>query len=136
MKKLVSIILIFIIIIYISIKDSQTEFKKLPKGSNLKKFNSVNWKNDDSINPDDNLISDREKMLHDLVNNILPNKSKEEIEKILGLSLNTPYFKSSNKDLIYYLGPERDHMMNIDSEWLLIWLDKSNKFEKYKIVND
>jgi len=132
MKKLLSIILILVIAIYIL----QTEFKKLPNGSDLKKFNSFIWKNNNSNNQDNNSISEREKMLKDLVTNILPKKNKDEIEKILGASLQTSYFKSSNKDLIYYLGPERDHMINIDSEWLLIWLNDSNKFEKYKIVND
>lgn len=109
---------------------------ELPNGSDLRKFDSAVWKNDSSTEPDDNLISEREKMLKDLVENVLPGKIKKEIEKLLGKSLETSYFASINKDLIYYMGPERDNYMNIDSEWLLIWLDESGKYEKYKIMND
>ncbi|NQY94073.1 MAG: hypothetical protein HRT43_07900 [Campylobacteraceae bacterium] len=76
-------------------------------------------------------------MLHDLLYNILPNKNKSEIESILGLSLKTDYFSSMDYDLIYYLGPQRDgYIMNIDSEWLLIFLDNQNKFHNYRIMND
>jgi len=75
-------------------------------------------------------------MLKDIVENILPGNNKQEIENLLGPSLGTSYFSSLNKDLIYYLGPERDGLFNIDSEWLLIWLDKDGKFERYMIAND
>ena len=75
-------------------------------------------------------------MLKDVVENILPGKNKAEIEKLLGQSLKTNYFRSVDKDLIYYLGPQRDSFLNIDSEWLLIWLDEKGVFERYKIAND
>ena len=107
-----------------------------PNGSDLRKFDSAVWQNESSTEPDNNLISEREKMLKDLVENVLPGKTKNEIEKLLGESLTTPYFASINKDLIYYMGPERDNYMTIDSEWFLIWLDESGKFEKYKLIND
>ena len=109
---------------------------KFPNGSDLKKFDSAIWQNESSTEPDDNLISEREKMLKDLVENVLPGRTKKEIEKFLGKSLETSYFSSINKDLIYYMGPERDSFMNIDSEWLLIWLDESGKFEKCKLIRD
>ena len=59
-----------------------------------------------------------------------------KFEKILGKSLETSYFKSIDKDLIYYMGPQRDSYMKIDSEWLLIWLDESGRFKKYRLMND
>ena len=130
MKKLLLSILSFFGIYFF------LTYSKLPNGSNLKKFNSRIWKTSNSIQGDKNLVSEREKMLQDLIYNVLPNKNKDEIEQLLGKSLDTPYFQSIHKDLIYYLGPERDNVINIDSEWLLIWLDKSNKFKKYRIVND
>jgi len=105
----------------------------LPKGSNLIKFGSTVWQENNSFVPDDKGISERQKMLKDLVENVLPKKTEDEIEKLLG----TPYEKSINGDLIYYLGPERDsYFGNIDSECLLICLDKSSMFKKYEIVND
>jgi len=108
----------------------------LPKESNLRKFDSVSWLSESSTNPDNNSISEREKMLKDLVENVLPGKTKDEIEKILGKSLETTYFASMDKDLIYYMGPERGSFINIDSEWLLIWLDESGRYKKYKLMND
>jgi hypothetical protein len=110
--------------------------REFPNGSDLRKFDSAIWQNESSTEPDDNLISEREKMLKDLVENVLPGKTKNEIEKFLGKSLTTSYFASINKDLIYYMGPERDSYMNIDSEWLLIWIDESGRFEKCKLMND
>ncbi|MFH0947636.1 MAG: hypothetical protein V1833_01375 [Elusimicrobiota bacterium] len=107
----------------------------LPIGSNLLKFNSIEWKAKSS-GEDVNGISKREKMLKDIVVNILPGKSRDEMEKLLGPSLEATYFKDSGRDLIYFLGPERASLFNIDSEWLLIWFDENGKFEKYKIVND
>ncbi len=125
------------ILVALLILPSCSNKRDLPNGSDLLKFDSVIWQSESSTKPDDNLISKREKMLQDLVENILPGKPQNEIEKLLGKSLETPYFSSINKDLIYYLGPERDNYFgNIDSEWLLIWLDESDKFEKYELRND
>ena len=132
MNKKITVLIVLLFFIFIAYLNTSN----LPKGSDLKKFDSIIWQNESSIQPDKNFISEREKMLEDLVENILPRKNKNEIEKLLGKPLKTPYFSSSDKDLIYYLGPERDNYMNIDSEWLLIWLDEANKFQKYKVVND
>ena len=75
-------------------------------------------------------------MLKDVIEKILPGKSRQEIESALGPSLETHYFSSLDKDLIYYLGPERDGFFTIDSEWLLIWVDEDGKFKRYRIAND
>jgi len=42
----------------------------------------------------------------------------------------------TGRDLIYVLGPQRDSYFTIDSEWLLIWLDKKGRFARYTIAND
>lgn len=105
-----------------------------PSGSDLSNFSSEFWQQNAST-AWNNGISEREKMLKDLVENVLPGKSKDEIEQLLGESLDTPYFRSIDKDMIYYLGPQRDSL-GVDSEWLLIWLDEEGYFTKYRIVND
>jgi hypothetical protein len=109
--------------------------RALPTGSDIKSFDSTVWKSESSTNWNEG-ISVREQMLKDVVEKVLPGKNRQEIENALGPSLETNYFRSLDKDLIYYLGPERDHLFNIDSEWLLIWLDESDRFKRYRILND
>lgn len=43
---------------------------------------------------------------------------------------------STDRDLIYLLGPKRDFLSAIDSERLLIWPDETGMFERYEIAND
>lgn len=126
---------VFLLLILLSISGC-SHSNELPSGSDIRTFDSLIWRDKSSVQSDDNSISEREKMLKDLVENVLPGKTKNEIENLLGKSLETSYFKSIDKDLIYYLGPQRDNFMNIDSEWLLIWLDASGKFKEYRVVND
>ena len=66
----------------------------------------------------------------------LPGRSRAEIEQILDPSPDTPYFKSIGRDLIYLTGPERNSFISIDSEWLLIWVDKQGIYERHAIVSD
>lgn len=75
-------------------------------------------------------------MLADLLNRVLPGKSRSEIEALLGPSLETSYFQDSDKDMIYTLGPERGGFLNMDSEWLLIWLDKEGRYSRFRIRTD
>ena len=126
---------IFLLLIFFALAGC-SQSNDLPSGSDTRTFDSLVWQDKSSVQSDDNGISEREKMLKDLVENILPQKTESEIENLLGKSLETAYFKSLDKDMIYYLGPERDNFMNIDSEWLLIWLDDSGKFKEYRVVND
>lgn len=81
-------------------------------------------------------ITPRQKMLADVVRNVLPGRARAELDQALGPSLETFYFSSTGRDLIYPLGPERDSWFGIDSERLLIWLDESGRFRRYAIVND
>lgn len=66
----------------------------------------------------------------------LPAKTRNEVERLLGPSLVTPYFKGTKRDLIYFLGPERSSYFKIDSEWLLIWLDAQGRFDHYRMSTD
>jgi hypothetical protein len=75
-------------------------------------------------------------MLGSVVERLGPSQSGVDIEALLGPSLETPYFESTGRDLIYILGPQRDSLFGIDSEWLLIWLDDSGHFERYDIYTD
>jgi hypothetical protein len=108
----------------------------LPEGSMLMRFASVVWRQETSIESDAGGISVRQKMLGDLVENVLPGRSRAYIESILGPSLDTSYFRHTGRDLMYVLGPERNSYFAIDEEWLLIWLDARGRFERYAIVTD
>lgn len=131
----VSLLLNFIILTPLIIAVHQYIPRALPTGSDTKPFDSVVWKSESSTDWNDG-ISKREQMLKEVVEKILPGKSRQEIESALGPSLQTSYFSDSDKDLIYYLGPERDGLFSIDSEWLLIWMGEDGNFKKYIIVND
>lgn len=110
--------------------------RPLPTGSHLQSFDGAVWRDPRSAQYVEGDITPRQKMLADVVKNVLPGRRRAALEEILGSSLETPYFKSSGRDLIYVLGPQRDSYFAIDSEWLLIWLDKDGRFERYAIVTD
>ena len=108
---------------------------RLPSGSDSLPFDVRVWKSEASTLPDGG-ISERQEMLGDVVTNVLPGLDRGQIEDVLGASLETEYFRSVDKDMIYFLGPERNSYFNIDSEWLLIWLNEDGSFERFAIVND
>jgi len=101
---------------------------------NYRKFNSEIWRDPNSVLHVSYDITPRQKMIDDVVENILPGSTQDEIESLLGKSRNTSYFSESKRDSIYMLGPERG--FGVDSEWLLIWFDDSGKFERYQIATD
>lgn len=107
----------------------------LPSGSYASHFDRPTWLNEEATTPVTEGITSRQKMLADAVSR-LPGLNRRELESVLGPSLQTEYFQSSGRDLIYYLGPQRDSLFPIDSEWLLIWIDESGKFERFAIVSD
>ncbi|MBS0183246.1 MAG: hypothetical protein JSS39_12655 [Nitrospira sp.] len=105
-----------------------------PSGSDQLKFDSSLWTSGESFAFVKGDITPRQKMLSDVVA-VLPGKTRSEIEAALGPSLDTLYFASTGRDLIYFLGPERTYL-SLDSEWLLIWLDENGRFLRYSIAND
>lgn len=108
--------------------------RNLPTESDLLKFDSDAWKKDESMPLPKDLVTARQKMLEDLVENVLPDKTKEEIINILGPQTETSNFKGGY-DLIYVLGPQRDSVMGLDYEWLLMHF-KNGRFRKYSIEVD
>ena len=108
----------------------------LPTGSFTLRFDTAGWQESKSAEYVIGDITPRQKMLGDVVSHILPGRNHTEIEQLLGPSLRTPYFEETGRDLIYVLGPHRNSFIRIDSEWLLVWLDKSGQFQRYAIYTD
>jgi hypothetical protein len=108
----------------------------LPSGSHISEFDPAVWRDPTSSNFVQGDITPRQKMLGSVVERLAPPLDRYEIEAFLGPSLDTPYFANTGRDLIYILGPERDSLVRIDFEWLAIWLDDSNQFERFQIFTD
>ena len=109
---------------------------ELPTGSNLLVFNSEIWQDPHSSNFVQGDITPRQKMLGSVVGLLKPTLDRFQLETLLGPTLDTSYFDDTGRDLIYFLGPERDSFFRIDSEWLLIWIDDSGHFERFAIARD
>lgn len=107
----------------------------LPFGSHLQKFDPEIWQDPESRGFIRGDITPRQKMLGDVVANALQGRSRTELTALLGPSRGAGYFASSGRDMIYILGPAR-WFFSLDSEWLLIWLDESGRFERYQIAGD
>ena len=108
----------------------------LPTGSYSQAFDAQTWQNQESATFVQGDITLRQKMLGNVVQQVLPGSHHSQIEHTLGASLDTPYFRSTGRDLIYMTGPERDSLFGIDSEWLLIWLDESGHFKRFAVMVD
>ena len=108
----------------------------LPTGSYESQFNSTIWQATESAQWVETGITARQGMLGDVVENVLPGTNREEIERLLGTTRDTPYFRSTGRDMIYLLGPERDSLFVLDSEWLLIWLNDGGEFERFEVRVD
>lgn len=110
--------------------------KPLPEEAFQMSFSSEVWLSESSSYPEEGQkISARQKMLGSVIKDILPGKSRQEIEICLGPSFETAHFGGSKYDLIYPLGWDRG-IFPIDHEWLLIWLDEQGIFERYEITAD
>jgi len=103
----------------------------LPSGSHLQPFNSESWIADDSIIAREGITA-RQKMLGDVVKNILPGKSRNEIIRLLGLSSDD----SNQKTLNYYLGPLRGDSLELHVEFLKIHFDPSGHYKNYSVISD
>ena len=110
--------------------------QSLPKGSHELKFSSESWKDESSFDLDKENVTDRQKMLGDLVENYLPNKSRSEILKILGKPSTKMDPDGSGSGLSYPTGFQRDSYFAIDSEWLIIEFDSAELFKKYSLRSD
>ena len=74
-------------------------------------------------------------MLGTVVNKILPETDRAQLESLLGVATRTGYFTELRPDLLYCLGPERG-FLGIDSEWLAIWFDDNSKAERWELLTD
>jgi hypothetical protein len=108
---------------------------QLPSGSYGRQFDREAWLDPESANYIPGDITPRQKMLAEVVKK-LPGLHRSEIENMLGPTLDTAYFQSTGRDLIYITGPERDSLFGMDSEWLLIWLDENGIYERHAVVTD
>ncbi len=97
----------------------------LPIGSNYLKFNSKTWQ---SAYHDG--TKNRQYMIKDLTINILPGKTKTEIEAILG----KPDIVYDSGEIAYITGLNRTYILSVDMEILQIYLDKNGLFDTYKIA--
>lgn len=108
----------------------------MPTGSFVKQFDQQIWAAPASSQFTKGDITDRQKMLGDVVRQIVINGTKDDIVAKLGPSEDDGYFSSSGRDLIYCTGPQRDSVFAIDSEWLLIWFDSDGRTSRYEIWSD
>jgi hypothetical protein len=73
-------------------------------------------------------------IVDDLLRRInLHGRTRGEIVALLGEPKKTAYFKEY--DLVYWLGPERG-AISIDSEWLVMKLDKNGRVMEPRLVTD
>ena len=90
------------------------------------RFTTEKWLNDDK---------GRVYLVDDLINeHELIGMTKDEVFTLLGSPTETEYFKEEDH-VVYYLGDERG-IIRIDSEWLVIWFDGSDKVMKYELRTD
>ena len=109
--------------------------KFLPNGSHSQSFDSDLWIADDSILVR-NGITNRQKMLGDVIDRVLPGKTKNEIIRHLGLTsedTNHPSLDDQNQPaLVFYLGPARKDSKGVQAEYLKVYLDPSGHYLNYK----
>ena len=96
-----------------------------------KRFDSGVWKNQEiSLDWDVNLITPRQRMTNDLVENVLPRLNKDEVESLLDLPDNVWEPEEGGINFLYFLGPERG--LGVDFECLLIHFDKTGHYQSHK----
>jgi hypothetical protein len=75
----------------------------------------------------------RQGMADRLINRgTLRGKTRAEVVELLGEPLETG---SPRWDMKYWLGPERSYF-SVDSEWLVLRLDRAGRVVEYRIVRD
>ncbi len=119
----------FTILVGFALAPSMPKF--LPSGSHIQVFDSDSWIGEDSMESKGG-ITTRQKMLGDVVENILPGRTRNEIIRLLGLSSDD----SNQPALLYFLGPARGDFFGVEVEWLNIYFDPSGHYEKYVIFRE
>ena len=101
----------------------------LPSGSHILQFDSDSWIADDSVIVNDG-ITTRQKMVGDVVNRVLPGKTRNKIIRLLGLSSDD----SNQATLNYYLGPARGDFPGMHIEFLKVHFDLSDHYKKAYVI--
>jgi hypothetical protein len=96
---------------------------RMPEGSYDLKFQQQLWQQKESSVSPEGDIALRQKMVADVIKNILPGKNRSEVLSLLG-----PPTETKSDQFLYVLGRERGYT-SIDYEWLRI------RFEGEKIKN-
>ena len=75
-------------------------------------------------------------MLGDVVRNVLPGSTRDQLEANLGYATEPLEESGGLRAMDYETGPQRDSIMRIDSEWLRVWIDDSDRFVRYELWSD
>ncbi|NVE94397.1 outer membrane protein assembly factor BamE domain-containing protein [Altererythrobacter lutimaris] len=93
-------------------------------------FDSAEWQGE---RPTDQYP--RLEMVDDLIDSDrLDRMTRDQVYAILGTPPETSYF--SDWDAVYWLGPERNYILRLDSEWLVIRFDDDDVVSEYRLVRD
>ena len=95
----------------------------LPMSSHVLPFDAAEWAKPSSIVGGD-LVTIRQKMLGDLVDRVLPSRTREEIIAVLGVPRERPEFT----ELCYPLGNERGSLFALDAEYLIVHFDRNGRY--------
>jgi len=94
-------------------------------------FDPVQWQDRSLVESHDPI---RIRMVDDLLDRYdFGGMTRDEAIGVLGEPDRTPYFREW--DMVYWLGPERG-FMSIDSEWLVLRLDRDGRVCDYRIARD
>ena len=125
-KKTIVIILVIIVSVFFSIS------ALLDDGVDQIPFVSNVWKNTPAVFSHDSV---RLRMCDDfLEGHCIVGMSRGEVILLIGEPDQTEYFKSY--DMVYMLGQETDSYFAMDSQWLVLDLNDSERVVSYDIVVD
>ena len=125
-KKIILISLVLVVLAFFSIA------VLFDDGVDQIYFDSDVWKNTPA---EFSLESTRLKMVDDFLDKyFIVGMSRDEVISLIGEPDQTEYFKSY--EMVYMLGQETDSYFAIDSQWLVLDLNDSERVVSYNIVTD
>tara|TARA_B100000959_G_C14780641_1_gene541368 strand:+ start:463 stop:855 length:393 start_codon:yes stop_codon:yes gene_type:complete len=125
-KKIILILLVLVGLAFFSIT------VLFDDGVDQINFDSDVWKNTPA---EFSLESTRLKMVDDFLDKyFIVGMFRDEVISLIGEPDQTEYFKSY--EMVYMLGQETDSYFAIDSQWLVLDLNDSERVVSYNIVSD
>lgn len=101
----------------------------LPTGSFAMAFDRQAWA---PMPRGDSSIKDRQKMLADVIKNVVEGSTYEDVRAALGPTEDASWLDESRGDILsYYMGPARDDMIPIDGEVLVIHFDAEGRVSRW-----